>query len=97
MFRISETIRSSGSEEGGILLDINRGQMFRLNSAGSRILGLIERGHDQAQIAEEICCTYGVTIEMARSDVRDFFEALYKHQVLKSGRSVEPANGYENG
>ena len=95
MFRISETIRSSCSEEGGILLDIHRGQMFRMNGVGSRILGLIERGYGEAQIAEEICRTYGVTIEMAKSDVYDFWEDLYKHQLLKGSSSMEPATKFE--
>jgi hypothetical protein len=94
--RVSEAVRSCCNEQGGILLDIQRGQMFRINAVGSKILNFVERGYDERQIAEEICRAYGVEIETAESDVHEFFEALYEHRLLKSSRSAECAKGFDS-
>jgi hypothetical protein len=51
MFRISNDVRSTQTQDGSILLDIHHGQMFCLNLVGSKILELLERG-DVACVAE---------------------------------------------
>jgi hypothetical protein len=61
--------------------------MFSLNVVGSKILELIEQGWDEARIADEISRTYATTIEVVRSDVRDFIEALHKHSILQANGS----------
>lgn len=61
--------------------------MFSLNVVGSKILELIEQGWDEARIAEEISRAYATTIEVARTDIHDFIEALYKHSILQANGS----------
>ena len=58
--------------------------MFSLNVVGSKILELIELGWDEARIGEEISRSYASTIEVARTDVHDFIEALHKHSILRA-------------
>ena len=89
MFRISDTIRRGPTEDGGVLLDILHGQMFCLNVVGSKILELLEKGFDEAQIAEQVSGAYVMDIETVRADVHEFIEVLNKHRILQ----VRPAGG----
>jgi hypothetical protein len=84
MLNTSDSVRSTRTEEGRILLDVCHGQMFCLNVVGSRILELIELGWDEARIAEEISHVYATTIEVARTDVHDFIDALRRHSILQA-------------
>ena len=87
MFRISNDVRTTHTQDGSILLDVHHGQMFSLNLVGSKILELLERGYDETRIAEEISNTYGVTGDIASGDVREFVDALYRHHILQPIRS----------
>lgn len=87
MPNISDSVRSTRTEDGRILLDVRHGQMFSLNLVGSRILELIEQGWDEVRIAEEISRAYATTIEVACTDVHDFIEALRKDSILQAKAS----------
>jgi len=87
MLNTSDSVRSTQTADGRILLDVRHGQMFSLNVVGSKILELIEQGWDEARIAEEISRAYATTIEVARTDVHDFIEALCKHSILQANGS----------
>ena len=82
VFTVSDTIRRTKTEDGGILLDIHHGQMFRLNVVGSRIIELLESGFDEAQIATEVSGAYATDLETVRADVHDFIETLQRHHIL---------------
>jgi hypothetical protein len=83
MFRVSDHVRKTDSEDGGIVLDIRQGLMFGLNVVGSRIVELLEQQHTPEQIAREIASTFGVAIEVAERDVREFLEMLEKHHLIE--------------
>ncbi len=91
MFRISDTIRRTETQDGGILLDVHHGQMFCLNVVGSKILELMQKGYDESRIADEISRSYGASSEVVRADVRDFIENLHKHHILQPVRSADVA------
>lgn len=50
--------------------------MFALNPVGSRVLGLIERGEGEAEIAATIGKEFPIGIETATADVREFLQSL---------------------
>jgi hypothetical protein len=89
MLNTSDTVRSTQTIDGRILLDICHGRMFTVNAVGSKILELVEQGKEEARIAEEISRIYETNIEVVRSDVRDFIEALHKHHVIRATDSAE--------
>jgi DNA-binding CsgD family transcriptional regulator len=89
MLNTSDTIRSAKTDDGRLLLDVHHGQMFSLNRAGSRILELLEQGWDEARIAEEISRSYAMSVEVVRTDVREFVEALRRHHILNASSSVD--------
>lgn len=86
MFTISDTIRRTETVDGGILLDVQHGQMFCLNVVGAKILELLGRGYDQAQAADEISRDYGANRDVVRADVIEFIETLQKHHILQPSR-----------
>jgi Coenzyme PQQ synthesis protein D (PqqD) len=86
MFRISDSIRRTETQDGGILLDVHHGQMFCLNIVGAKILELMQRGYDESRIAEQISRDYGANMEVVRADVTEFIENLHKHHILQLAR-----------
>ena len=86
MFRISDTIRRTETQDGGVLLDVHHGQMFCLNIVGAKILDLMQRGYDESRIADEISRSYGANRAVVRADVTEFIENLHKHHILQLGR-----------
>jgi len=88
--RIAENVRSTHSHDGGIVLDVLHGQMFRLNFVGSKILELLKQGSSEPQIAEQIVREFGIDRVTAEADVREFVETLEKHHLLtvRDGNSL---------
>ncbi len=84
MFRVSEQVRKTSSEDGGIVLDVKHGRMFALNIVGSRIIQLLEQQRTPTEIAQEIASTFGVTADIADCDVREFLETLEKHHLIEA-------------
>ncbi len=66
--------------------------MFSLNAIGSKILDLLETGHDEAQIAEQLSAACSTDIETVRIDVRGFLETLIKHQILQQHQAALATN-----
>jgi hypothetical protein len=83
MFQISDTVRRTKTEDGGVLLDIHHGRIYCLNVVGSKILDLLEQGLDTVQIAAELSDAYAMDIETVSNDVLDFIRTLQEHHVLK--------------
>lgn len=84
MLRLSDTIRQTQTQDGGILLDIHHGQMFCLNLVGAKILELTQRGYDESRIADEISRDYGASREVVRADVIEFIQTLEKNHILQA-------------
>jgi hypothetical protein len=82
MFRVSDAIRSTATEDGAILLDIRHGQILGLNSMGSAIFQMLKRGLEPPQIVAEISREFGTNVSEVQSDVLEFIESLQKHDVF---------------
>jgi hypothetical protein len=80
--RVAENVRSTHSLDGGIVLDLLHGQMFRLNFVGSRILELFKQGCAEPEIAEQLAQEFGIQQAAVEVDVREFVETLEKHHLL---------------
>jgi len=76
-------VRGLHSCDGGVLLDIRHGHMFRLNPVGSRIVELLKAGRSQAQIALEISEKFGVAVDTVREDVSEFLTTLERHRLTE--------------
>jgi hypothetical protein len=84
MTLLGDSIRRVSGTDGGVVLDLRRGTMFRLNPMGSQILDLLEQGESLPSIANRIRAEFGVALEMVQADVQEFLESLELHGVLDS-------------
>jgi hypothetical protein len=75
-------IRSTHTADGGIVLDIDKGRMFSLNSSGSAIFQLMETGLCEDSIVEELVRRFGISADVAKRDINDFRETLKNHALL---------------
>jgi hypothetical protein len=82
MLRVSEHVRKTSSQEGGIVLDVKHGHMFALNFVGSKILELLEQQIPPTIITQEIARIFDVSTEIADRDVREFLETLESHRLI---------------
>ena len=76
MPHLASHLRATTDREGGILLDLARGQLFRCNATGALIVALLSHGADQAQIERELVERFGLSAEKASADVQSFLSAL---------------------
>jgi hypothetical protein len=83
MYRVSDTVRSTHNQDGAILLDIRQGQMFNVNFVGSRILELLKNGSPESAITNQIIREFGVSRELAETDVGQFLETLKKYHLVE--------------
>jgi hypothetical protein len=89
LYAISAGVRSTRSEDGGIVLDVQHGQIFRLNPVGAVILELLGEGCAQTEIATQIARQYRISEESAAVDVREFLESLEEHKLVRTQREDE--------
>jgi hypothetical protein len=83
MLTISRSVRLTTSQDGGILLDVEQGQIFRLNPVGMRILELVEEGHDGPSLTRALSCELDVPEQVVREDVRDFLSQLRERRLIE--------------
>jgi Coenzyme PQQ synthesis protein D (PqqD) len=83
VLKIPDSIQSTHNRDGGTVLDIRHGRMFRLNPVGSRILDLLGRGYDQTGITDEISREFKAAREIVEPNVREFLLLLEKHGLLE--------------
>ncbi len=86
MTPIANNIRRVSNTDGGIVLDVRRGTMFRLNPLGSRVLDLLELGESLPRIAGLISAECGVALDVVQADVKEFLDSLELHGVLDPRR-----------
>ncbi len=82
--RISENLRVTRSPDGGVILDVKVGRMFRVNLVGSKIIELLEQRHSPDGIARDIASTFTISEEVARRDVREFIEILQTFNLIEA-------------
>jgi hypothetical protein len=82
MTLLADSFRRVSGTDGGVVLDLRRGTMFRLNPLGSQILDLLESGEALADIANRISAEFGVALDVVQADIKDFLDSLELHGVL---------------
>jgi len=64
------------------VLDIDHGQVFRLNPVGALILELLMKGSAEAEMVHEIAQRYGIDEGATRADVREFLVSLEQSKLI---------------
>ncbi len=89
MIRISENVRNTQNEDGGVVLDVRHGRLFALNVVGSTIVELLKKDYEEARIANQISQEFGVSLEIATTDVREFLSSLQTYQLIEQAEVQE--------
>ena len=87
MAPLRDRFRSVDTADGGIVLDVETGKMFRLNPIGMRMLTLLQQGIPADQIAEEISRECGVDTHTVGEDLRNFSTTLAERGLLPADLS----------
>lgn len=82
MYRVSDVVRSTHGQDGGVVLDVRQGQMFKLNLVGSRVLELLKDGATEDRIVQTISHEFNTRRDLVENDVREFIMLLEKHGLL---------------
>ena len=82
-YKISNVSRSTQDRDGAIALDVQRGQMFGLNSVGSRILELLTAGSSELEIVNRISSEFNAQPDVVETDVREFVKTLSEHHLIE--------------
>lgn len=88
MYEVAAGVRSTRNADGGIVLDIDQGKIFRLNGIAALIFERLERRQTRAQIIEEISKEFEISTSTAETDVFEFLESL-REQGLVQGSAEE--------
>lgn len=84
MYRIKDEVRILLTEHGGVVLDIQQGQMLQVNSVAAQILDGLNRGMGVEGVVASLMQTYGVGQETAQRDVCEFMESLQRYRLLRT-------------
>lgn len=88
-FRIPEHVRMAHGADGATVLDILRGQIFRLNFAASRILEFLKQGLAEVEIAKRLALEFAIDPVVIECDMRDFLLTLETNRLI-SRRDDDP-------
>jgi len=84
---ISSSVKETASEDGAVLLDVEQGVCFSLNSSGLRILTLLRQGKNIEQIADAFESDYSVPRPQLLDDLCGFMRELESRKLLLVGDS----------
>jgi len=85
MLSISKSVRLTKSQDGGILLDVDRGAIFSLNVVGTRIVELLQQQQSRSSLLRQVSCEFGVSEAAAAADLDEFLSILRKQELLDAG------------
>ena len=89
MSSITGSIRITKGEDGGVLLDVEQGAIFTLNTVAVRIIELLQQGYTSFSIVSQISREFGASEQVVRGDVADFLQLLGKQGLLTGQRHTD--------
>jgi hypothetical protein len=95
LYELSTGVRSTRNDDGGIILDLSHGKIFRLNGIGAFIFERIRDRQNETEIIAEVSHTYGIPNRIIHSDVTDFLKSLERQGLVMVRQG--PADDSQNG
>ena len=82
MLRLAKNLRSVTNADGGVVLDLGRGQIFRCNATGAVVLEILGRGETEEGVVREVSHRCQVDAALISADVHEFLVSLRSHALL---------------
>jgi Coenzyme PQQ synthesis protein D (PqqD) len=93
---ISPDVRATYSEDGAVLLDINKGMCYSLNSVGARIWLTIESSPSEITldgIVGALAVLYGIPYRQLETDTKECLDKLLQSGLIRRNGSIGPLAG----
>jgi hypothetical protein len=75
-------------EEEAILIDLEEGEVVRLNPVGAEVWSAIDGTRTVQDIVTHICRTFEVSQQTANHDVHRFIKSLLRHELVHASPGV---------
>ena len=82
MLRLAKNLRSVTNADGGVVLDLGRGQIFRCNATGAVVLEILARGETEEGVVREVTRRCHADVALVSADVHEFLISLRSHALL---------------
>ena len=78
-----------------VMMDVDKGQYYELDSVGARVWALIETGRPVAEVCDALIAEYDVEPDVCRRDVLAFIEEIAGLGIVRPrpAAPAEPADG----
>jgi hypothetical protein len=96
MYTASNTLRTTQSEDGMIVLDVHQGRIFRLNTVASLVLKRLQEGQPESLIVDEISEEFCTRSEVVERDVCELLRALENCGLIHEHSKTASENHGEN-
>ncbi|HET9791677.1 MAG TPA: PqqD family protein [Candidatus Angelobacter sp.] len=83
---IPPTVKATASEDGAVLLDVERGICFSVNAVGLKIWTLFQADAGPAEIIRQLGAEYEVSGEQLKNDFEEFVRNLKSNRLLLPDR-----------
>lgn len=97
MYRVSESVRITFSDDGAIVLAIHTGKVLRSNPTGSLVLQYLQQRATVSEIIAAVSSRFGLSLSVAATDVSEFLETLEKLALVEKMGPVWSAETFEVG
>lgn len=92
----SEAIDFTEIDDSVVMMDVDEGRYYELDSVGARVWSLVESGPRVAAVCEALAAEYEVDPETCRQEVRAFLDELIRLAVVRVRQPDEANGGGEN-
>lgn len=93
MFSISPSVRLTKSQDGGVLLDIEQGEIFSLNPVGTRIIELLQTEQTRSSLVHVVSREFSAPEEAVAADIDEFLALLRQQHLLTEGATGQSLAG----
>ncbi len=81
--KIADKLIWRETDDGLVIVDPALGKVRVLNGVGADIWKMVEAGKTVQEIESELVTTYGISAELAATDVNNFLSDLKQRQLLR--------------
>jgi Coenzyme PQQ synthesis protein D (PqqD) len=82
-YEVSAGIRTTRNEDGGLVLNIKRGKIYRLNGTGALIFEQLTGGQTRSQIIANISREFEIPTEAVEADIVQFLASLQSQGLVR--------------
>jgi hypothetical protein len=84
VYELSAAVRITRNENGGVVLDINNGKVFRLNPVAALIFERLQERQTEIQISEHLSRQFNISVPTVHGDIVEFLKSLERQGLVRA-------------